>query len=368
MWNTEWVYQKQICHDRPLVAGWPKHSTLPGCRKTLFFCHHRYFCWIHKKFVNLWGENRSALFVHLSYRLADAVCVIIHWYKDSDGQRKWEFRETQTRGNEANQIKSGQFISGYLHNRLTAAKHKRVGNVTWNSPLSRLRNDKLQSAEPFTVDVSAFLPPSGLFWLRLSVCAHRGGFKGRDECWDERCGGGGVGGTKAATERLEEEETPATGAARMAASLRNLFVVWRFLFFSSFDRLLQVQKRPDAQRSTPRRSCRPHGVVLMEGCLDSSPISPSHFPFLIFLQPGIFFTVKPPDIFPPSSPAGQLVQACLLPRFLQCNPIKMPAECLEQRQPHWSIRKLLIHYSQPAHPITSSPWPPWTVINAAIDY
>lgn len=130
---------------------------------------------------------------------------------------------------------------------------------------------------------------------------------------EQRCGGG-VGGTKAATERLEE--APAKGAARMAASLWNLFVVWRFLFPSSLDHLLQVQKRPDAQRSSPRRCSHPRGAVFMDVW------SPHPFPlcilFPILLQPRIFFPVKPPDIFPPSRPAGQLVQACLLPRFLQC--------------------------------------------------
>lgn len=91
---------------------------------------------------------------------------------------------------------------------------------------------------------------------------HRGGFKGRDECYsvNERC----VGGTKAATERLEEWEAPAKGAVRRAASLGDLFVVWRFLFPSSLDRLLQIQKRPDAQRSSPRRACHPRGVVFMD--------------------------------------------------------------------------------------------------------
>lgn len=36
-------------------------------------------------------------------------------------------------------------------------------------------------------------------------------------------------------------------------------------------------------------------------------------------------------------------------------PIEMPAECLEERQPHWSIRNLLIHYSQWAQSNRSEP-------------
>lgn len=68
------------------------------------------------------------------------------------------------------------------------------------------------------------------------------------------------------------------------------------------------------------------------------------------------------------SPAGCLWQLCCwcVPSSPP-GPIGMPAECL-RRQPRWSIRKLLIHYSHWAHPIAQSPGPPHTVINAFIDY
>jgi len=49
-------------------------------------------------------------------------------------------------------------------------------------------------------------------------------------------------------------------------------------------------------------------------------------------------------------------------------PLKCQPEFLIERQPHWSIRDLLIHYSQWARPIALSLGPTHAVINAAIDY
>lgn len=134
-----------------------------------------------------------------------------------------------------------------------------------------------------------------------------------------------------------------------------LFGCLMFLFSLSFALLLQVQKRPDMQRSRHRR-----GVFLTEGCLDSSP------PLLLLLLCHALLTF--PDLSTardilershvwafrtsslPSCPARQA--GCRLARRRGVtgayNPIEMPAECLEKRQPRWSIRKLLIHYSQPS--------------------
>lgn len=210
--------------------------------------------------------------------------------------------------------------------------------MTWNTPLSHQRNGKLQSARTF---YSWHLSLSSA--IRSLLTAPLGGhsqrrLQGQSWAWlcEQRCGGGGV-------QRQRQKGWKSGRHQRRGLRGWNLFVVWRFLFPSSLDRLLQVQKRPDAQLLSATWG-------RLYGCLDSSPVSPSHSPFLIFLQPRIFFIVKPRDIFPPSRPAGQLVQACLLPRFLQC------------RQPYWNANWVsgaettsLINQEAPHSLFTASP-------------
>lgn len=53
-WNPKGVYQKQICHDRPLVADWPEDSTFPGCR-----LRRRY--WSRLNWLNFWQVKRDPL-------------------------------------------------------------------------------------------------------------------------------------------------------------------------------------------------------------------------------------------------------------------------------------------------------------------
>lgn len=143
--------------------------------------------------------------------------------------------------------------------------------------------------------------------------------------WASVVGGGGVGGVGA--QRQRQKVRKRKRHRQWVLWGRGIIVVpfccLMFLFSSSFARLLQVQKRPDMQGS-----CHPRGVFFMEGCLDSSPISPPWSPHLpwSFCSPGYSWALPHVSLQTsslPSCPAGQLVRACSLPRLW----------CLE---PHWN--------------------------------
>lgn len=58
-----------------------------------------------------------------------------------------------------------------------------------------------------------------------------------------------------------------------------------------------------------------------------------------------FILFRGSDVASPVRWRAVMFLAYCLQRW-RTEPIEMPAECLIERQPHWSIRDLLIHYSQ----------------------